>query len=100
MEDIPVGRGMEEMETGRTQKDRITGAVQDVVSGEAETLEGGGRMGITKEEEVSEGEVVTTPPPHPPPIRTETAGRQSELLGRRQVGVRSDLLEGWVNQVM
>ena len=62
------GTGTEGMETGRTQTNRIMGAAQDVVWGEAATLGGEDRTGTTAEAEVSEGVVVTTPSP---PTKTD-----------------------------
>ena len=57
-----TGAGTEGTEIVRTQKDRLTEAAQEVVSGEAASLEGEDSMGITSEAEVQKGEVVSTPP--------------------------------------
>ena len=66
MEDTVTGT--EGTETGRTHTNRLTGATQDVVWGEAATLGGEDRTGTTAEAEVREGVVVTTPPP---PTKTD-----------------------------
>ena len=61
MEDTVTGT--EGTQTGRTQTESLTGAAQDLVSGEAATLVGEDRTGKTAEAEVRKGGVVKTPNP-------------------------------------
>ena len=66
---------------GRTQRDRTTGAAQDMAAEEGVPLVGY-RTGRTAEAEVRKGIKIITPTP-PPPRHTEDVGRRSERSGRR-----------------
>ena len=74
---------------GYTQTDRLTGAVLDVFSLKAATLEREGRKNNSRFGS-AQGGSGNNPPTQP--RQTETAERSSELSGRSEVGVRSDLL--------
>ena len=63
------------------------GTAQDSVVGKVFNLVG--EMEITAESEVRKGEMVTTP--SDPPRRAENEGRQSEMSGRKYVGIEGTI---------